>query len=550
MNKARRKYNRYRALKTICYLLGFPLFFLLVYFGSTSMIYNEAFTDTWYYGLVAVVGLWLVVSILQVLFALICRSKNGRAMFGMIITLVVMIGGAVAFDIFAEKQFEKIAEENEVYGITMKDYKYQINYYQTLTTDKKSLTDSYVEDVERFCRVYNINVKGKCFSDDYNMDGSLPEYDKDRDAYFSPNGMYADGYIFSMNEAINILITYYETQEYYADLGKNADEELDNAIAAARTSSAYLQYKQTDEYKKAYNTTDGTAYDHMLTLDQVDAILSELGDAVSKGLIKFSAFLVFLPSEITDLLGIVNGQLSIDVLVDTINGLKLGDVIPLLGFEEEIMDVLYEALLPILRYASLPSTTLQFDSVANFETSLLNITVKDLLTSLDFDKVNETVSEFGLDLSDFEGLFDNGLTRGFIEQIINEISLTSNLFFYQSPTVKPVFEFVENEMLREYAYAKYYATVHGANVGSVLIGNNIGAVTFSTSGYPASHGFTLQELYQLRADNSYIPKAYPLFAVRRYMYAMGGIMIFLVALYYHNARKQDEAFMELTGGRR
>jgi hypothetical protein len=46
--------------------------------------------------------------------------------------------------------------------------------------------------------------------------------------------------------------------------------------------------------------------------------------------------------------------------------------------------------------------------------------VKDLLTSLDFDKVNETVSQFGRDLSDFEGFFDT-VTRGFIELIINEI---------------------------------------------------------------------------------------------------------------------------------
>jgi hypothetical protein len=513
------------------------------------MIYGKAFTDTKYYGLIAVAILWVVVTILQVLFSMLCRNKNGRAMFGMIITLVVIIGGAVVFDILAEKQFQKVEEVNQTYGVTMKDYKHQINYYETLTKGKGDLTDSYNSTVDRFTSVYNIGVKGQCYSDDYNMDGSKPVYDEKRDAYFSPNGMYADGYVFSMNEAIDILITYHQTQENYAKKKKDVDVELKSAIEQVKASSEYKTYQNTEEYKKAYNTTNGTAYNHMLTIDQVDAILSSigkgLGSLTSNNIIKS-----IIPESLTAIVNIINKDLSIEVLVDTINNLELGTVLSLVSFEEELMDVIYEALIPIMEYVTIPETTLQFDSVENFKTSISALTVKNLLNQLDFDKINTTAGNFGLELTDYKTVFENGLTKEFVENLVYDLSLTSNLFFYQSPEVRPVFYFIKDEEIKAYAYAKYYATVHGANVGSVLIGNDIGAVTFSSSGYPASHGFSLQELYQLKMDSSYIPKAYPLFAVRRYMYALGGLMVIMVALYYHNARKQEEAFMQMTGGRR
>lgn len=514
------------------------------------MIYNGAFADTKYYGLLAVAGLWVVVIILQVLFSLFTKSKNGRAMFAMVITLVVVIGGAVFFDIYAEKKFAEIESKHAAYGVSMKSYKHQINYYVPITSGKSGMAKSYANDINRFCSVYNVGEGGKCYSDDYNIDGSVPTYDKERDAYFSPNGMYADGYVFSMDEAINILITYHETRSKYAKLGEDADVELSAAITQARQSSEYIEYTQTEEYQNAYNTEDGTAFDHMLTIEQVDEILMILGSGLGDALNNLDLITAVLPAAIQSYLPLINEDLSIDALVDLINNLELNTVISLLGFEEDLMDMLYAALLPIIQNVTLPTTTLQFDTVENFSTSLNQITVKNLLAQLDFDKVNGLVGNFGLDLSDFEILFTDGLTKDFVENIVNELALTSNLFFYQSPTVKPVFYFIEDETLKEYAYAKYYATVHGKNVGSVLIGDNIGEVTFSSSGNPSSQGFSLKELYQLRMDREYMPQAYPLFAARRYMYIMGGIMAIMMALYYHNARKQDEAFMQLTGGRR
>jgi hypothetical protein len=466
MNKIKNKYNRYRTLKRICYLLGFPLLLLLVYLGSTSFIYGDAFPDTKYYGLIAVLGLWLVVTILQAIFSMLCRSKNGRTMFGMIITLVVVIGGGIAFDYFGELKFTAIETANTDYNITMETYKYQINYFETLTSDKADLTDSYEEEVERFCRVYNIDVKSSCKSESCNADGSVPVYEKQDDVWYSPNGMYADGYIFSMNEAVDILITYNEVQAQYEALGKDADEELAAALVVAENSSEWESYKSSDEYKAAYGA-DGTVYKYMLNEERLDTIIGAIGANLS-GIVSNPLVSSMVESYIS--VDEINAGLTLSDVIDMINGMGL--------FTDENGDAI----------------------------------------TIDSSYVLDLLADFS---------------------------------YYQSPTTKPLMEFIADDTLREYAYANYYAKVHGAIIGSVLVGDNIGAVNMTSTGYPSEYGFTLQELYQLRADNSYIPITYPLFAVRRYLYAMGGFMVLLIALYYHNSRKQDEMFNQLTnGGRR
>lgn len=547
MNGARRKYNCYRTLKTICYLLGFPLLLLLVYFSSTSMIYDKAFSDTKYYGIMAVALMWLVVIILQALFSMFTKSKNAKTMFGMIITLVIIIGGAFAFDIYCEKRFKQIEEENVQYGTSMKSYKYQINYFETITSDKSDLTDAYKKEVDRFCRVYNVGIKPKCYSEDLNIDKTIPVYDKNTDSYYSPNGMYADGHIFSMEQSIDILITYHETRNLYEKQKKDADKELLQAIATVKNSAEYQAYQATEEYKTAYGT-NGTAYNYMLTIDKVDIILSHLGKGLGDALEDLSLITSLIPASISQYLDLLDEDLSIGVLADTINGLKVEFVLSFLGIENELMDVLYEALMPILKYAVKEGTIIPFDTLENFKTSLNNLTLKNLLNELNFEKLTNVLNNFGIDITEYQSIFNNGITVEFIENLVNELSLTSNLFFYQATTVKPVFDFIKDETLKNYAYAKYYATIHGSNVGSVLIGDNVGAVTFGSGGYPSNFGFTLKELYQLRMDNSYIPKAYPLFAARRYMYVMGGLMLLLTAIYYHFSRKEDESFGKMTNG--
>ncbi|NCA92152.1 hypothetical protein EOM82_02735 [bacterium] len=286
----------------------------------------------------------------------------------------------------------------------------------------------------------------------------------------------------------------------------------------------------------------------MLTVDKVDTILSILGENLEALLDNgFIGGLIsdFVPAALSPLLDILNEDLDIQTLCDTINNFQVGTILSLLEgsitkIDPELVDVVYDALLPVIDYATGETNTVE---------GLKAMTVLQLLNALDFAKLNGVTTALGFDLTPYSGVFTSGLTPTFLENLITTLPLTSNLFFYQSPTVKPIMEFIKDEDMRVYAYAKYYATTHGANVGSVLIGSNIGAVTFSSSGYPSdTFAYDLTKLYQLKAYNSYVPFYYPLFAARRYMYICGGVILIMMALYYHNARKKEEVFAQIARG--
>ena len=145
------------------------------------------------------------------------------------------------------------------------------------------------------------------------------------------------------------------------------------------------------------------------------------------------------------------------------------------------------------------------------------------------------------------------------------LGLVNSLFYYQSPTTKPAFMFLEEEALVKYAWAKYEGQTHGANVGSVLIpketiddeGNvsfsNLGKVTMSDSGYPVAMAYgtgdstkiaqkTLAYAYQVQADDSIAVPYFPLMVARRFVLIFSGIIAAtFVAFFYANRRAREYA---------
>ncbi|MFW5779829.1 MAG: hypothetical protein ACOCWI_00045 [Bacillota bacterium] len=460
MNKVKRKLSCYRRMKTISYLIGFPLLIAMVFVCSLAFIGESAFENTWWYGLAAVIALWIVVTLFQIVFSFFAKGQKARTMFALIVAVGLVLASAILVDAYMGQKFEELEEDNQEYDVTIENYEYQVNWFSTLTSDKTSMTTEFNDKVADFMNMYNISFKSENYGSQ-NTDLSEVEYSEEDDAYYSPNGMFADGYIFGMQQALDILITYHETQEHYKAEGKDADEELQGAIAALENNplSDWSQYKQTDEYQDAYGV-DGEAYKYMLSLDRLNAILSTLGRELEDDVAGLPAALNLIGmSEFVPLLGYINENLDVDTIVTIINDMEL--------FEEPI-------------------------------------TSDDLME----------------------------LLKGFS--------------FYQSPKTTPIFEFIENDTLREYAYADYYATVHGAKIGSVLIGSQIGNVDMENTGFPAEMGYSLDELYQLRADLSYKPQFYPLFAARRYLYVFAGIIGLSAVLAYHFAEKEKELFATLT----
>lgn len=484
MSKLRKKHNRYRSLKTLSYLLGFPLLILLVLIGSMSLFEGDAFSDTKWYGVIVCVAIWAVSVVLQIVISLITKSYNGRTLFMLIVSLVLLVGGSVFFDLYAEGKIDDINEEYAAHGVQVDSYKYQAGWVVTWT-DRDGLANKYVDDVNRFCAVYNIGYKSSNYGK-VNGDGSEITYDKDADAYYSPNGMYADGYIFGFKQAVQVLIDYNQSkfdiendwQEAVMDgdkikqeaqfvaNGKDADEELAKALAALDTDSKWLAYKNSAEYKAAYGD-DGTAYKFMLNAERLDNLIRALAKGLSK-------------------------------------------------------------------------TTI-FDKLAN-----LGINVDSLLSNfgIKVDDLKNLTLDSAIELINGMGLFEEEVSEEMLLDLMQSFS------YYQSPTVKPKFAFIEDETLRTYAYANYYGTVHGANVGSVLVAKddgkpetieNIGHVTMDSSGYPADRfAYTLTELYELQARDAVANPYYALMMARRYMMLCSGIVAVMSVLFYHFKRKERD----------
>ncbi|MCR4662083.1 MAG: hypothetical protein K5765_08835 [Clostridia bacterium] len=515
-----KKHGRARVLQIFYYTLGLPLFCLLVYIGSVSFIGRDAFASTQYYGLLAALAIWAVLIIVNLIAALICRRQFiGRAVIMVIFTLIVMIGGSVFFDVWMEKKINgyrdeyarlvyEIDEEEPIYHDGQLMYLqvengqdeegnpiYQKEYLNTIYKDidiptyKKQIanyvpwssvsgyTKKFNNTVDTFSRIYNVSwessVKGK-----ENTDGTPYVYALERTVYdeeagedvtyqeswfgetgkvYKQNGLYGDGYIFSVKVANNILIRYNEIQREYKRQGKDVDALTDAALVAASTSSEYINYKSSDEYVAAQNA--GTLDKYCITTSRLNDIIHALGIGIK------------------------------DELIPLLQSSSIQKVLSMVGYSDLVNGIIEDV----------PWT---------------NLTVSGLINVI-------------------KGIA--GESFSFTEaDILNLIGGYSN---YEVSTVLPVMYFIKDETLREYAYARYYAKVHGANIGSILVaekGGKIGCVTLSSSGYDADQfAFTLNQSYLLKVQSEYIPTFYPFFATRRYALIMGGIVAFLFVAMYH-----------------
>lgn len=503
--------GRNRFLQTLAYLASFPLLIICVFVGSVSFMGEGAFGDTQYYGVIVCALAWLVVTLFQIIVAIITKNHAARAVIVVIVTLIIMAGGAFVFDMWAEGKVDdaRIAYVRDVNGLddevevkvdakgysyvvgegeeaetitgtlSIKNYANQINSYVPWTK-KTGLVDDYNKLVDEFCRVYNVgftsSVKGSVNTDGTKFGDALVRVNDEGEdvteywfgeegAVYKQNGLYADGYIFSMPVAMEILATYYETQELYAADGKNADVELEKALDEVAKSTKWKNYMKTEEYQKAYGV-GGTADSYMITLPRLDKIVRVLG-----------------------------------------NGL----------YEQGIYSLVFEGVIGGLVGGLLGDVEIN-------ENMIKNLTLEQVIT---------LVQGFGLE---------------FTEEDI--MGLLADFSSYQVSDVLPKMYFIEDETLRAYAYAKYYGETHGANIGSVLIpsvttdesGNvsygNIGLITMNDSGVSyEENAFSLDEIYLLRAQNSYVPTLYPLFAARRYAYIFAGIIALMMVLFYYAQMK-------------
>lgn len=591
--KQKRKQTLMSILKTIAYFAGYPLMVLFVAFGSVPFMKEGAFSDTWYLGVVIALIPWAVTSILQIVFGIVTHNQLLRTIVVGVVATVCMLGCALAVD-FNGKGV--MADMNERYvatgtkdangvvtlnqkSITVPTYRmgadgqvgtatwtisstavtfptidYLKGHYLTLTPGFGSETEAYLSELETFMRVYNVSLYGenkKVTSDGKsvtNTDMSTSAIDPASGIPYNPNGVVSESYVYSVDFAINVLINYYEAinkfdsldldmTAYVAKLDGETDAQYASRLSAmtpqekleavykyelkrVKASDEYVAYQDSDEYKAAYGE-GGSATKVMLTVDRVKEILPVL--------VKYVTFVLQRNQIVMDLYDTVNGLLALDKLNETLSQEEytLQDVVD--WFNDEVKS----GLVAFIDEATLDSV------VALITEENLEALLEDYVyyyspsVRTAFDFFGEAKDAGGELIGNYEVVTGAGE---------DAVTLTFTA-----------------EDMRTFAYARYYAKTQGAFIGSVLVGNgddglgallnadgNIGQVTMSSSGYPASFAYSLDQIYQLKADKEYIPALFPTLVARRYLYIFMGWIFLSIVLFYQFSRRESEALASVV----
>ena len=542
MVKTRRKITALRVLQVLFYALGFPLFVHLVLLASSS--YRDSFFvsgfGAWKPVIYAAV-LWAVVILAQLLFRAVCRkNRMARSVLVALVAAVITVGPIMYCDFILKNDYEADAAAALEKGVEIPSYESAITSFDEYVATTNS-------EIQQFIDVFYLETfESRNYNKGGNTDGTLSgnsdaeapynelpytievEYDEENDIYYSPNGMFVDGYRFGYYAAKQVLTDYYYNKLNYEPRNKddNIDVYLGEVLAEleANPNSDWNKYKRgaaessfamedfhyiysSSEYDNAYGE-NGTANKYFLTRERVDEIIEVLAGA--------------LASQST-------------LINNIINSLNLFD----LGPEFEMIIGLVKGLMA---------------DIGSLDTDkLLDILNDTVITT---EGGEQTLAElvFGLLGMEVEG----ELTW----EMLQELLVSSAISVYISPSTYPIYYFIEDEGLRDYAYAKYYATVHGAKLGSVLVDESpkngveyVGHVTMSSSGtinpYTGAELLSLFEKWDTEEEIQ--GKYYPFFIVRSTLIKMSAVIVFTLIAAYYFTSLIDKQYAKLTlkaeGGR-
>lgn len=389
-------------------------------------------------------------------------------------------------------------------------------------------------------------------------------------AFYNKNGLLSDGYIYDINVALNILESYYASQEEmaaaykaYAAANSSAasEEELQALItedAATRLYNRYNGADATDEDKTLWARENAMAAQYSLTAGELDIVLMELGEKV--GTTSLIAELVPL----VDTLGLIGSLLNIETILTDLLGDALGGFLyEKLNLTGVTIGIAYEGNLKLsltggafsganevvidfndtLTAASLEADLIQvFKNVGIISSTAGDAEAKEALVGV----LAKVIGLLGLSVSD-DAADLSELLAGVLE----------SLYWYQSPILDSVFDYFVDDTLdadnkADAALAQYQAAyskflraqfeggAHGYMIGSRLVGESIG-----DGAYSAAQGLaTLAEVKQLQTDLSYQPTMYSIFVVRDMLMTFAAIIIFFTLLSYVAA---DREILYATG---
>ena len=339
MNKMQ-KLTCAKVLKVIFYLLGFPL--LMLFVAKDSMIFfNEgAFSETAKNGITAALVLWAGFTLLQIgLYLVLKKQQAVRTIILVILAVALMLAPIAGLDIRNEKELDKIRTEYSDKGVKVENYSLQKQWFNALSANKRESGYAYKlnERVDNVIRTYGLSeyypkmyrerpqhntavayyqVGGldgemiKVTGD--NIDGLFDSLQSQSPYAYNPNGLLYDGYIFGVENALELLIKYNEYAKltvYRPTKYTVADyAEAFNAGCYVIKDGAYVTMKAAGE---TFSKQPGTVYYEKLAIaDAYKKMVSEIEESATNASAYESDAWYNYTNDITEILDTRSGKMT------------------------------------------------------------------------------------------------------------------------------------------------------------------------------------------------------------------------------------------------
>ena len=339
MNKMQ-KLTCAKVLKVIFYLLGFPL--LMLFVAKDSMIFfNEgAFSETAKNGITAALVLWAGFTLLQIgLYLVLKKQQAARTIILVVLAVALMLAPVAGLDIRNEKELDKIRTEYSDKGVKVENYSLQKQWFNAISANKRESGYAYKlnERVDNVIRTYGLSeyypkmyrertqlntavayyqVGGldgemiKVTGD--NIDGLFDSLKAQSPYAYNPNGLLYDGYIFGVENALELLIKYNE----YAKLTVYRPTKYTVADYAEAFSAgcyvikdgAYVTMKAAGE---TFSKQPGTIYYESLSIaDAYKKMVSEIEESATNASAYESDAWYNYTNDITEILDTRTGKMT------------------------------------------------------------------------------------------------------------------------------------------------------------------------------------------------------------------------------------------------
>lgn len=339
MNKMQ-KLTCAKVLKVIFYLLGFPL--LMLFVAKDSMIFfNEgAFSETAKNGITAALVLWAGFTLLQIgLYLVLKKQQAARTIILVILAVALMLAPVAGLDIRNEKELDKIRTEYSDKGVKVENYSLQKQWFNALSANKRESGYAYKlnERVDNVIRTYGLSeYYPKMYRERTQLNTAVAYYQvggldgemikvtgeninglfdslKTQSPYaYNPNGLLYDGYVFGVENALELLIKYNE----YAKLTVYRPTKYTVADYAEAFSAgcyvikdgAYVTMKAAGE---TFSKQPGTIYYEQLAIaDAYKKMVSEIEESATNASAYESDAWYNYTNDITEILDTRTGEMT------------------------------------------------------------------------------------------------------------------------------------------------------------------------------------------------------------------------------------------------